>query len=99
MCSVGYCCVHKNTLINAVNVKQKVVGMSNVDSVAVDRSARKVILIKCDDDACLSHNGCSEDVTVIFVGKLKRRDQLLIARNQAVWRCVIHRMSSGFQVG
>lgn len=71
-------------------IAKKFVGVLDVDPVTCKHPVRKVFEILRHYDIAAADDRRRENMTVIRIGERKRRNQGLIAADQAVTRCLVH---------
>ena len=89
----------KGTRSQIEAIAQKLVGMSNFDAEGFDSRLREVPQVRGHDGVAASGDGRREDMLVAQVGKIKRRDESLVSRNQTIPSRQIHEIARALQGG
>jgi len=79
-------------------VPDKGVRVLRLDVELVERRGREVLEVDGDDRLCSGPYGCSQDVAVIGVRKLKALDEVLVAGDQAVRNGLAHQLAGARQL-
>ncbi len=76
--------------MEADEMDEELIGGLCLDAVPVEDGGGKVALVVRHDHLCSAPDRGGKDMAVIGVGKAQRADEVLIARDQAVWDGLAH---------
>ena len=94
-------CVHghaNGTGSQIENVGEEFIGMLRRDAILLQGCFRKILEIVRDNDIGPSSYGGGQHVSIIWIGQLKRRDEVFEVFDQAVADVPIHQFPGALQI-